>query len=74
LSSSDVTPRWLDLAGAAKYTSMSRKTLMVHIKSGEIYASHKGGKWYVDKDSIDTFHLGNNVQIEETVARILGHR
>ena len=70
---SDVTPRWLDLAGAARYTSMSKKTLMKHIGAGEIYASRKGGKWYVDKESIDAFHMGSSVQIEETLARILGH-
>jgi hypothetical protein len=72
--SSDVTPRWLDLAGAAKYTSMSKKTLKKYIEVGEIFASLKKGKWYVDKESIDAFHLGNKVVVEEAVARILGHR
>jgi hypothetical protein len=52
---------------------MSKKTLMKHIGAGEIYASRKGGKWYVDKESIDAFHMGSSVQIEETLARILGH-
>jgi hypothetical protein len=51
---------------------MSKKTLKKHIESGEIYASLKGGKWYVDKESIDAFHLNDNVKVEEAVARILG--
>ena len=71
---SDVTPRWLDLARAAKYTSMSRKTLKKHIDAGEIYASLKGGKWFVDRESIDAFHLDNKVKVEETIERILGRR
>jgi hypothetical protein len=68
---SSLSARWLDLKAAAAYTSMSAKTLMKYIKRGEIYASHKDGKWYIDRESIDAFHLSDKVKVEETVARIL---
>jgi hypothetical protein len=66
----DINPRWLSLLEAAKYASMCRKTLMKHVLSGEVYASLKGGKWYVDRNSIDAFFLADKVTVEELLARV----
>ena len=51
--------RWLDLRGAVRYMSMSRKTIMRLIGDGQIIASLKGGKWYLDRHSIDAFFEGD---------------
>ena len=72
--SSDITPRWLDLASAEKYTCMAKKTLKKRIEAGEIYGSLKGGKWFVDRESIDAFHLADKAQVEKIVERVLRSR
>lgn len=69
MTNQDVTPRWLSLAHASKYASMHRQTLMRYINAGEVYATMKGGKWFVDKQSLDSFFLADKVE----VARCLGH-
>jgi hypothetical protein len=48
---------------------MHRQTLMRYINAGEVYATMKGGKWFVDKQSLDSFFLADKVE----VARCLGH-
>lgn len=50
--------------------SMSKKTLKKYIIAGEIYGSLKGGKWFVDRESIDNFFFQDNVKVEEILARI----
>ena len=62
--------RWLGITRAAGYADMSTKTLRKYILSGEIYGARKGGKWYVDRDSIDAFFLQDKVNVEEILARI----
>jgi excisionase family DNA binding protein len=56
-------PRWMDIKTACRYTSMSKNTLMEYIKEGSIYARRLGGKWYVDRESIDNFMLQDPVKI-----------
>ncbi|HUJ89061.1 MAG TPA: helix-turn-helix domain-containing protein [Syntrophorhabdales bacterium] len=58
-----ITPRWLDLRRASAYCSMHRQTLMRHVHAGEIYATRIDGKWYVDRDSIDSFMMSSMVLI-----------
>lgn len=48
--------RWLKISEACKYARMSKNTLMEYIKSGDIYATKKGGNWIVDRKSIDDFY------------------
>ena len=54
-NTSNETPRWLDLHEATNYVCLSRKTIMRLIHAGEIVAYRVGGKWIIDRDSIDTF-------------------
>jgi len=68
----DILPRWLSITEACTYAGMSDKTLIRYVKDGAIYATRKGGKWYVDRQSIDSFMLSDNVFVEETVARLKG--
>jgi hypothetical protein len=65
-------PRWLDITQACKYASMSDKTLMSFVKSGDIYATKKRGKWIVDRESIDLFMLSDKIAAKETLARLKG--
>lgn len=62
--------RWISFKTAQKYSSMSRHTLMKYIKSGEVYGVLKGGKWYVDRLSIDAFYLDEGYD-EKVVQGIL---
>ena len=66
----DIEPRWLSITQACRYTGMSDKTLMRYIKDSSIFATRKGGKWYVDKQSIDSFFHRDEIYIEETLARL----
>jgi hypothetical protein len=52
--SSSITPRWLSVADAGEYASMSRPTVMKHVAAGDFRAA-KEGKWRVDRESIDRF-------------------
>lgn len=67
----EINPRWLSVTKACHYASMSDKTLMRHVLSGEIHGKKVGGKWYIDRFSIDDFFHGDDPFIDETVARIL---
>ena len=44
---------------------MHRQTLMRYVMAGEIYGTLKGGKWYLDKESIDLFFLEDKIVIEK---------
>jgi hypothetical protein len=57
--------RWLDLKGAARYMSMSKKTIMRLVDQGQIVGCLKGGKWYLDRRSIDAFFLGDIAEIAQ---------
>lgn len=64
-----IAPRWLGITQACQYASMSDKTLMRYVTSGEIFGSKKGGKWYIDRNSIDVFFKSAEVIIDKTLAR-----
>jgi predicted site-specific integrase-resolvase len=66
----NINPRWLSLTEASKYASMCKKTMARYVASGDIYASRKGGKWFVDKESIDAFFMADKVTIKELLARV----
>lgn len=70
--SDDIYPRWLSVSEACKYTCMSDKTLMRYIRDGQIYGSKKGGKWYIDRLSIDAFMKADDAHIRETVEKLRG--
>lgn len=59
-----VSRRWFSLAQASEYVSLSGKTLMKYIREGMIYGTCKGGKWLIDRESIDRW-------LEEDKIRIL---
>ena len=44
------------MSKATKYSEMSKNTLMECIKSGDIKASKRRGKWIVDRHSIDKYY------------------
>ena len=58
-----IIPRWLDLAHAARYASMHRKTLLKYVLAGEIYGTRKAGKWFLDVHSIDAFFEADKVLV-----------
>ncbi len=66
----NINPRWLSVTQACRYCAMSDKTLMRHIINGDIYGTKKGGKWYIDRDSIDAFMLADDVFVKETLERL----
>lgn len=68
----DIDPRWLDLNKACTYASMSEKTLLQYInKAKDIYGTKKGGKWYIDRYSIDEFMLKDKKEIQAAVASFM---
>lgn len=68
---SDITPRWLSFTEACKYASMSPNTLMRYVPHS-IYGTKKGGKWYIDRLSIDDWMNKDSEEIEVAVARLRG--
>jgi excisionase family DNA binding protein len=66
----EISPRWLSVRKACRYTSMSDKTLMRYVVAGNIYGTKQGGKWYIDRYSIDAFFKSEDIAIEETLARM----
>lgn len=68
----EIDPKWLSLRAACARASMSEKTLIFHIASGEIYGTKKGGKWYIDRDSIDDYFNADREAVRAAVARVLG--
>ncbi|MBI5055526.1 MAG: helix-turn-helix domain-containing protein [Nitrospirae bacterium] len=72
LSGQNSYPRWMDVKAACAYTSMSKNTLMEYIKKdGCIYAKRLGGKWYIDRESIDSFMLQDPVKIHLSTLRFV---
>ncbi len=67
----DINPRWLSISSACKYASLSYKTLMRYILAGDIYGTKKGGKWIVDRLSIDRWMLSDEDQDNNIVARLM---
>ena len=67
----DIHPRWLSIREACRYASMSENTLMRYVPS-EIYGTKKGGKWYVDRESIDRFMDKDRQDVTLEVARLKG--
>jgi len=53
----DISQRWLTISEACQYSKMSKNTLKSVIDSGGIFASKRGGKWIVDRTSIDKYYL-----------------
>jgi len=51
---------------------MSDKTLMHYILSGDVYATKKGGKWIVDRESIDLFMLADDMHVKVALAKARG--
>ena len=47
------TDKWLDIAAAAKYCSVSRSTLRRHISQGSLSASNKTGKTLFKLSSLE---------------------
>jgi len=73
---SDLAPRWLSVAEAATYASMSRPNVMKHITAGDFRAA-KEGKWRIDRESIDHYFLvqcGDQDVREEARAILAGVR
>jgi excisionase family DNA binding protein len=65
-----IEPRWLSLSEACEYAAMSDKTLLRFVGEGNIYGTKKGGKWYIDRFSIDAFMTSDEVFVDEAVERL----
>ncbi len=61
--------RWLSLTEAARYVSLSDKTLMKYVNAGVIYGTRKGGKWLIDRASIDTWLEEDKIKLLNLVNR-----
>ena len=68
-SNVDINPRWLSVREACRYTSMSENTLMRYVPT-DIYGTKKGGKWYIDRHSIDAFMDRDREDVKLTVERL----
>jgi predicted site-specific integrase-resolvase len=66
----DINPRWLSLRQACQYASMSENTLLSHIRMGDIYGCKKVGKWYIDRESIDSFFEAEKMLVKTIVASL----
>jgi hypothetical protein len=53
----NLSQRWLTITEACLYSKMSKNTLMGTIGSGHVFASKRGGKWIVDRTSIDQYYM-----------------
>lgn len=53
----NISQRWLTISEACQYSKMSKNTLKAVIDSGGIFASKRGGKWIVDRTSIDKYYF-----------------
>ncbi|MBI5193256.1 MAG: helix-turn-helix domain-containing protein [Nitrospirae bacterium] len=64
------TAKWLSLEHACIYmTGLSENTVLKHIREGDIYGIRKGGKWVIDRESIDEYY-----NTERAAERILFER
>ena len=61
--------RWLSLAEATQYVSLSDKTIMKYVNAGVIYGTRKGGKWLIDRASIDTWLEEDKIKLLNLVNR-----
>jgi len=66
----DINPRWLSLTQACRYASMSHKTFMRYVTRCDVYGTKKGGKWYIDRFSIDLFFSSDEIFVLDAVARL----
>jgi hypothetical protein len=66
-----VYPRWLSVREACRYMSMSENTLMRYVPV-DIYGTKKGGKWYIDRYSIDAFMDRDREGVKLAVERLKG--
>ncbi|MCE5208976.1 MAG: helix-turn-helix domain-containing protein [Chloroflexi bacterium] len=66
--------RWFSLAEATQYVSLSDKTLMKYVRSGVIYGTRKGGKWLIDRTSLDTWLEEDKIKLLNLINRKRGVR
>ncbi len=45
--------------------------MMEHVREGAIYGTLKGGKWYIDRESIDKFFLQDGFEAELIAQKII---
>ncbi|MEI6153815.1 MAG: helix-turn-helix domain-containing protein [Deltaproteobacteria bacterium] len=67
----DGVPRWLSLSEASKYCPLSRQTLLRLVEKGDIYGRYTGGKWCVDRESIDVYFLAPSIEIAQFKRKVL---
>lgn len=67
--STAITPRWLDLHAASRYCSLHRQTLMIHVHAGDVYAKLVGGKWILDRNSLDSWLESDKVLVAKLSRR-----
>jgi excisionase family DNA binding protein len=53
--------QWLTMREACDYAKVKDDVLRKWIAKGFIYATKKGGKWVVDRDSINSFYNRDRV-------------
>ena len=70
-SNADINPRWLSVREACRYMSMSENTLMRYVPC-DIYGTKKGGKWFIDRFSIDAFMEQDRAAVKLEVERLKG--
>ncbi len=71
---SGVVPRWLPLRAACFYSGIREKKMLNHVENGDIYGTLDGGKWIIDRLSIDNYFLLTNKKVENIIANITAKR
>ncbi|HUI45535.1 MAG TPA: hypothetical protein VL122_06075 [Nitrospirota bacterium] len=65
-----VAPRWLPIQVACFYAGIGEKKILKHIENGDIYATLDGGKWLIDRASIDEYFLQDKKRVENILANL----
>ncbi|MCI4625029.1 MAG: helix-turn-helix domain-containing protein [Candidatus Magnetoovum sp. WYHC-5] len=64
------TMKWLTLQEACVYARVSENTLSGLVKDGHIYGRLVGGKWIIDRQSIDDYYNAERWQEQLAIMEI----
>jgi hypothetical protein len=75
-SSNHISPRWLKLKEAARYSAIGKDRLKQLAQAGEIVGfsdpDTKRGDWIFDRQSLDRYRLNQASYLEQKALAIMG--
>ena len=75
-SSNNISPRWLKLKEAARYSAIGKNRLKKLAQGGEIVGfsdpDSKRGDWIFDRQSLDQYRLNQASYLEQKALAIMG--